>query len=122
MRQNIWLNLTMQIRERYRGMELEEQERRIRNEYLTVLKIHHDNRAIDIGTGRDEAMRWLGGRGWQRNLRDFFMLDSWVINHNALRSRPAGLQTSARRRQLTSVGIFYLVAPREVREASQYSG
>jgi hypothetical protein len=63
MRQNIWLNLTMQIRESYRGMELEEQERRIRNEYLTVLKIHHDNRAIVIGTGRDEAMRRLGGRG-----------------------------------------------------------
>ena len=50
------------------------------------------------------------------------MLDFWVINHNAFLSRPAGLQTSVRRRQLTSVGVFYLVAPREVRETSQYSG
>ena len=62
-RQKIWIDLTMQVRESCRGMELEEQERQIRNEYLTVLKMHHDNRAIVTGLGRHEAIRRLGGRG-----------------------------------------------------------
>jgi len=33
-------------------------------------------------------------------------LDSILISYDTVLSRPAGLQTSARRRQLTSVGIF----------------
>jgi hypothetical protein len=34
------------------------------------------------------------------------MLDSYGAIYNTYISRPAGLQTSARRRQLTSVGVF----------------